>query len=120
MNDLPDCCKAVLRHCESRTEFKYRMRWKGSKISRGSTIGGVPIAWTQNGVVTLENGETAGTYTRTKEFGGDANDEHEIIISLTEQAEAISPDGSNCREVGNDVISLTEHQDSSNGESVQG
>ena len=66
---------------QSRTIFF--LAWKGSKIPRGAVIRGHTIAWTQNGLVSAENGVTIGTYSRLVEFG--PNDEQQMLIYYLEK-----------------------------------
>lgn len=45
------------------------VKYDGSKIPRGLVVDGVPVVWTQHGIVTGEGGKNLGTYERLVEFG---------------------------------------------------
>lgn len=84
MNNLPPQVKAVIEATEKsnveRGSTPIKLEWKGTKIPRGLSINGVPIAWTQHGIVTGENGQRLGTYKRLVEFGGPNHDEHVMLV----------------------------------------
>lgn len=75
------------------------MIWKGSKVPWGAAIGGIPIAWTQHGIVTGENGEGLGWYERVREWAGSDGDEHELVIA-TKHDSATNPTGNACVRYG--------------------
>lgn len=58
----------------------YLVEWEGGKIPRGASIDGVPIGWTQNGMVSGAAGEQIGTYERLLEHGGASGQEHKMLI----------------------------------------
>jgi hypothetical protein len=38
----------------------YLLSWEGTKVPRSATVGGVPIGWTQHGIVAGVNGACLG------------------------------------------------------------
>lgn len=68
------------------------LEWRGSKIPRGATIGGIKIGWTQHGMISGESGEDLGTYKRSVEFGGEHRDAHIMTIS-TDHEDVVPPEG---------------------------
>lgn len=71
----------LVAFCAEQQPKKYRLIWKGSKIPRGASVGGISISWTQHGLVIGANGENLGYYERIKEWNGLDKDEHEMLIS---------------------------------------
>jgi hypothetical protein len=59
----------------------FRLHWTGTKIPRGASIDGDPIAWTQHGVVSGASQNTIGYYSRLEEWTGPNKDEHEMLIA---------------------------------------
>ncbi len=95
-NDPMRAVQQILQQLRELCPCKHTMRWTGTKIPRGSTIGDVAVGWTQHGQITGVDGEHLGYYERTKEFGGPGQDEHEMLISTKEPIEVVAPDGSVC------------------------
>ena len=60
----------------------FELTWDGSKIPRGAEILGEKIGWTQNGVVSSENGEIIGTYERIEEWTGSNGDHHKMHVYI--------------------------------------
>ena len=58
----------------------FLVEWQGSKVPRGAEINGVPIGWTQNGMVSGTGGEALGTYERLVEYGGESGREQKMLI----------------------------------------
>jgi hypothetical protein len=73
MNDL-------LKKMRESSKKTFHLKWKGGKIPRGAIIEGVPIGWTQHGMVIGTNSEPIGTYERMVEFGGKDQTDQEILI----------------------------------------
>jgi len=87
-NGIPDAAKALIKTLSLATEQqRVRIRWSGTKVPRGASVGGVPIAWSQNGMLSGPNGEQLGFYTRGVEFGGVSGQEHEMTLSVKAQVE---------------------------------
>lgn len=89
-------CDALIAGLRTGSNNNYFLRWCGSKDPRGATIGGVGVGWTQHGRIVGEGGEDLGFYERLKEFGGDAGDEHTMLVSTNSDVEVIAPDGIVC------------------------
>ncbi len=70
----------LLRAITEKAENIFLLEWKGNKIPRGATVAGHIIAWTQNGLVTSDQGQYVGTYERLVEFGGVDHREQKILI----------------------------------------
>lgn len=83
MGGLPPHVQEVLKVARESQSDRYRLTWRGSKIPRGAKVGGLAIAWTQNGTVHVEGGDIVGYYKRETEFGGAAGDEHVMVISTS-------------------------------------
>lgn len=99
MSGLPAVALNLLGKIAEEAGGGYRLRWRGSKIPRGATVGGVSIGWTQNGIVTGTGGERLGTYERVVEWGGPGRDEHEIMIYAKDLV--VGVDGQPCRYFAN-------------------
>ena len=52
---------AILEHIKDHSEDATLLTWQGNKIPRGAEINGKKIAYTQNGVVTADDGTIIGT-----------------------------------------------------------
>lgn len=60
---------ASLLKAASEGDEPYLVKYEGSKVPRGLVVDGVPVVWTQHGMVTGEGGARLGTYERLVEFG---------------------------------------------------
>lgn len=69
---------ACLRDYAAKSTTIFFLAWRGSKIPRGAVIRGKVVAWTQNGIVSAEGGETIGTYARLVEFG--PKNEQQMVV----------------------------------------
>lgn len=68
----------LLQAWAAKATTAFFLRWTGSKVPRGAVIRGKVVAWTQNGLVVDEAGETIGTYSRLVEFG--PKDEQQMLV----------------------------------------
>lgn len=72
--------EAHLQARAARSKHVFLLEWEGNKIPRGAVIKGHSIGWTQNGIVTSEQGQTIGVYERLIEFGGDGGRDQKILV----------------------------------------
>lgn len=94
-NDIPPAVKTILNRLRA-DGHDYIMQWTGSKIPRGATIDGAPIAWSQRGFLYKKGGEQLGYYDRMEEFGGPNRDQHMMLITTDKPAIVVAPDGTVC------------------------
>lgn len=71
---------ALLNQAKQNSENAFILAWEGNKIPRGAEIAGKKIAWTQNGVVTADDGSIIGTYDRVTEWGGKSGKEQSMVV----------------------------------------
>lgn len=71
---------ALLQQFAERAKAFFLLEWEGNKIPRGADINGKKVAWTQNGLVTSDDGVDIGTYERLVEFGGASGKEQKMLI----------------------------------------
>ncbi len=76
-------CKALTDSLLDTYPLWYLLKWQGSKIPRGATIGGVEIGWTQHGMITGSNGMGLGYYSRLLEWGGENGDSHAMVVGCS-------------------------------------
>ena len=94
---MENVARQLVKEISAQAPKRVVMKWKGSKVSRGATIGGIEIAWTQHGRILGNDHRELGHYQRAVEFGGTNGDEHEIVCAV-DDVEVIAPDGTICRE----------------------
>lgn len=90
----------LLENQKIQSKYAYDMEWLGSKIPRGATIDGVPISWTQNGMITGENGVHLGLYDRMQEGGYNTAPTHIMRVLTNKPVEVCQPDGVICPPIG--------------------
>jgi hypothetical protein len=73
---------ALLTATRSHQVRVFLLEWEGGKVPRGVDLLGKKIGWTQNGLVTAEDGSEIGTYDRLVECGGDSGKEQKMIVYM--------------------------------------
>ena len=71
---------ALLDQMKRESANAYLLTWTGNKIPRGAEIQGKKVAWTQNGIVTAEDGSMIGTYDMITEWGGESKKDQSMVV----------------------------------------
>lgn len=95
--DPMDQCKSLVDQIRNNSDNNCILRWVGSKIPRGATIGGVEVGWAQHGRIVGKGGEELGFYKRMQEWGGPAANQHAMLVTTRDDVAVIAPDGSVCK-----------------------
>jgi hypothetical protein len=77
--------EGLLSESKEKSERKFLLTWKGSRIPSGARVLDQEIQWTQNGMVTTTSGkfgESIGTYERLVDSGGPEGNEQKMLVYL--------------------------------------